>query len=525
MSIEDAVEQLAEIADESVIPPPPSEDEIAAEQAGPMAEPADAQVEEFFIERITDEPYEAQYEAPGESDSEALTDIAAAPVEEAAAEAVEGKSRRRSRKQVVEKPEPKSRRKGAKAEVQKADVQKEAAPPAASPKASARKSSGKPTARKSRRGATAESHVGTALAVEENFQRITDEDLASDAGDLLKDAIVQEKIIEQVHQAEYATPSVVREPEPEWRVGSFRAAVVEDEGFQRIVDESAPPAKSDNRDKQISVSETTKTEEAEDATVAPFRHIGEALPGWLRERLDAVGMNDASPDAGDAGSQSSEAGDAVSAEEDRDAEVRDRGSRAEFSQRRGGRGRRRRHPGAPPPQQAGAVGASDEAPEGDVEAESAEPFVEEAPRAEAPRPETPRPVAPRAERAEASRSAAPRTEAPRPRYERRGDSRRPEPRSDQRPDPRSDQRADQRPDPQRQSSRRPERSGPPTISELLHEGQEILVQIAKEPIAKKGARITSHIALPGRYLVYMPTVNHVGVSRKIPSDQERIRLK
>ena len=66
---------------------------------------------------------------------------------------------------------------------------------------------------------------------------------------------------------------------------------------------------------------------------------------------------------------------------------------------------------------------------------------------------------------------------------------------------------------------------PPTISELLHEGQEILVQIAKEPIAKKGARITSHIALPGRCLVYMPTVNHVGDSRKIPSDQERIHLK
>lgn len=63
------------------------------------------------------------------------------------------------------------------------------------------------------------------------------------------------------------------------------------------------------------------------------------------------------------------------------------------------------------------------------------------------------------------------------------------------------------------------------ISELLHEGQEIIVQIAKEPIALKGARITSHIALPGRYLVYMPTINHIGVSRKIPSDAERSRLK
>jgi Rne/Rng family ribonuclease len=63
------------------------------------------------------------------------------------------------------------------------------------------------------------------------------------------------------------------------------------------------------------------------------------------------------------------------------------------------------------------------------------------------------------------------------------------------------------------------------ITDLLKEGQEILVQIAKEPIGKKGARITSHIALPGRFLVYMPTVNHTGVSRKIASEEERQRLK
>ncbi|HUY80975.1 MAG TPA: Rne/Rng family ribonuclease [Acidobacteriaceae bacterium] len=65
----------------------------------------------------------------------------------------------------------------------------------------------------------------------------------------------------------------------------------------------------------------------------------------------------------------------------------------------------------------------------------------------------------------------------------------------------------------------------PIISDLLKPGQEILLQIAKEPIAKKGARVTSHIALPGRFLVFMPTVNHVGVSRKIASDEVRQRLK
>lgn len=76
----------------------------------------------------------------------------------------------------------------------------------------------------------------------------------------------------------------------------------------------------------------------------------------------------------------------------------------------------------------------------------------------------------------------------------------------------------------------PSRSGngrrnQPTISELLREGQEVLVQIAKEPIARKGARITSHISLPGRYLVYMPTVDHTGVSRKIEFGTERNRLR
>ena len=74
---------------------------------------------------------------------------------------------------------------------------------------------------------------------------------------------------------------------------------------------------------------------------------------------------------------------------------------------------------------------------------------------------------------------------------------------------------------------REERARPPlpSISELLREGQEIIVQIAKEPIGQKGARITSHVALPGRFLVYMPSVDHIGVSRKIPSEDERSRLK
>ena len=69
------------------------------------------------------------------------------------------------------------------------------------------------------------------------------------------------------------------------------------------------------------------------------------------------------------------------------------------------------------------------------------------------------------------------------------------------------------------------RSGQPPIQDLLKEGQEVVVQVAKDPIGTKGARLTTHIALPGRYLVFMPTVEHVGISRRIERDKERRRLR
>jgi ribonuclease G len=63
------------------------------------------------------------------------------------------------------------------------------------------------------------------------------------------------------------------------------------------------------------------------------------------------------------------------------------------------------------------------------------------------------------------------------------------------------------------------------IEDLLKEGQEVLVQVVKEPLGTKGARLTSHVTMPGRFLVFMPTVDHVGVSRKIESREERSRLR
>lgn len=63
------------------------------------------------------------------------------------------------------------------------------------------------------------------------------------------------------------------------------------------------------------------------------------------------------------------------------------------------------------------------------------------------------------------------------------------------------------------------------IQDLLKEGQSILVQVAKDPLGTKGARLTTHISLPGRFVVYLPTVRHLGISRRIESDEERERLR
>ncbi len=73
--------------------------------------------------------------------------------------------------------------------------------------------------------------------------------------------------------------------------------------------------------------------------------------------------------------------------------------------------------------------------------------------------------------------------------------------------------------------KRSKRGTSQSIEELLKEGQEIVVQVSKEPIGTKGPRVTTYVSLPGRYLVYMPTVNHIGISRRIAKEEERQRLK
>jgi len=84
-------------------------------------------------------------------------------------------------------------------------------------------------------------------------------------------------------------------------------------------------------------------------------------------------------------------------------------------------------------------------------------------------------------------------------------------------DSEDDERGGEMPKPRRQSAQ--------PIEALLKEGQELMVQISKGPIGTKGPRVTTYVSLPGRYLVFMPNVEHVGVSRRIPRDEERARLK
>ncbi|TAJ25514.1 MAG: Rne/Rng family ribonuclease [Nitrospirae bacterium] len=84
-------------------------------------------------------------------------------------------------------------------------------------------------------------------------------------------------------------------------------------------------------------------------------------------------------------------------------------------------------------------------------------------------------------------------------------------------DSEEDEKGPEMPRPRRQSSK--------PIEQLLQEGQELMVQISKGPIGTKGPRVTTYVSLPGRYLVFMPNVEHIGVSRRIPKDEERARLK
>jgi ribonuclease G len=354
---------------------------------------------------------------------------------------------------------------------------------------------------------------------------IDDEEVAAVNGEMFKDARLQERIFDQIHAVEFNMEDDFRNAE----VGSLLpASGLNDASFQRIDDSDIYP-EGDNREihehqpreahvdsfvdditddplgrgsfERISDEEEVqatidfedpssprakKVAEEEGETETPKRRRSPrsktVAKGSSKKKASTKKPSKKRAAAPAETTEGNESG-ATEVYTDGDARLFETQSHGEFATRRGGRRRRRsgkgKQEGAPAEgeaEQKAPTNGQDEEVEHVAEIEVA--------------PETP-PVAPQP------------TEPT------------------QRPKGREREQRDQRGF--RGQSRRDRHQ--PAITDLLSEGQEILVQIAKEPIAKKGARITSHIALPGRFLVYMPTVEHVGVSRKIESDNERHRLR
>lgn len=321
----------------------------------------------------------------------------------------EGPSGEPSAEDLPESAEAVEREEGAVVDVEEVAAATADAPPARQEKRGDRS--------RDRKGQAAEPPVGIrvgsltpmVIAHHEPLERVVDEEAGGVEGEMLKDALLQDRISHRIHQEERRVSLVEVEPTPEVKVGSWQTSLEEGEALERVVDEV----------------ET------------------EALPSGTGETAHASGEGES---------------DAPVVDEplvDGEAELEEKPIRAEMATRRGGRGRRRSYR----PRTGDGSGGEEARGEEESEEEPAEP----APAAPSP---LPPPISPRPDR-----------------YQR------------------------------------------PVISDLLREGQEIIVQIAKEPIGQKGARITSHVALPGRYIVYMPTVEHIGVSRKIGTDEERQRLK
>ncbi|MGH9835287.1 MAG: Rne/Rng family ribonuclease [Blastocatellia bacterium] len=315
----------------------------------------------------------------------------------------------------------------------------------------------------------------------EPLERITDDDTAATEGEMLKDAMLQERIGERIHEEERRTSLLELELTPEVHVGSLHRSIGSAPGFERVSDdaeareeEGAGPAEpiyewppfpvepypaistegflseepGDNRQWREEEGRTKRQVEEVDEHVQMV-HL-DLPPDNLSQDAPADELSDDSSRTGDEGAEGLE---------DASAKIRQRPRRGEMVTRRGGRGRRR-----------GAYRARPSAaPEPSAHVEEPQEKNGHEQREALP-PLAPPPLA-----------------AP--------------------------------------IARQNDRFARPVITDLLREGQEIIVQIAKEPIGQKGARITSHVALPGRYIVYMPTVEHIGVSRKIGTDEERQRLK
>jgi ribonuclease G len=366
-----------------------------------------------------------------------------------------------------------------------------------------------------------------------SFERISDDEERAMNGEMFKDARLQERLMDEVHAAEFDMEDLPSAP-----VGSLLSdrSLTDSGSFQRIADDddstSAPLARvrepeaarvRDFVDEVAAESsrslsfERVSDDETPEVVVSELEPVmvekrparrSTTTPTPRKKKTSVIGRLFKSRKADDVPETEIASGaEAEITEEivpDFEASITTGRGHEEFATRRGGRRRRR-----PSSKRPGTEGEGTNGGDGAI-------GLDEKGTAEEPsETET-------ADQSVAQSSAVIEEQA----AEVEETAEAPDAKETQEPA----QRTERRPPAPRggRGGRRParhERSPQPAITDLLKEGQEILVQIAKEPIAKKGARITSHIALPGRFLVYMPTVEHLGVSRKIESDSERTRLR
>ncbi len=342
-----------------------------------------------------------------------------------------------------------------------------------------------------------------------SFERISDDEERAMNGEMFKDARLQERIMDAVHAVEFDLEDVPSAPvgslltESLWETGEFQRIADDEEAaavtrrqsreieaahVRNFVDEIADESSRTVSFERVSDDEEAAVQNEEPAKRSVSASPAKKEPAGRRKKTGVIGRlfkskkseDDEVPANGEATTTT------FDTFPDSEADITTAQPHEEFATRRGGR-RRRRPPAKRPADSETSVGDGADGP------------LEEAQIADVPI-EAEGPEAPDEQVVAMEESSEADTQEPS-----QGARRQPPTRG----------------------RRRPARHDrvQPAITDLLREGQEILVQIAKEPIAKKGARITSHIALPGRFLVYMPTVEHLGVSRKIESDNERSRLR
>ena len=349
-----------------------------------------------------------------------------------------------------------------------------------------------------------------------SFERVSDDEERALNGEMFKDARLQERIMDAVHAVEFDLEDVPSAP-----VGSLLTeGLKEGRGFQRVADEedstgmvaaqrtveeahvrdfvdeiADESSRSSSSFQRVSDEDEARAETPSEDPTPPMPAKKESnrrkKSGVISRLFKSKKTEEEEAEANSVAETSASAEvtkETLDVFPDSEASITTSRPHEEFATRRGGRRRRRPTKRSPNEADTGSDGANghDELAEIVEEYEPAELEVA------ASEDDSPADSESKSDAEEQTQSA--------PRLRRQ---------------------------PGRGGRRRPTRHdrSQPTITDLLKEGQEILVQIAKEPIAKKGARITSHIALPGRFLVYMPTVEHLGVSRKIDSDNERSRLR